>query len=183
MQNSNKTPDEMLADSCILVDVNPPWALSSSHLRMWPKTARERGPPFARLDRKAIGVKEERHATLGELVLPDGFANVVHVFWLLRGLPHVRYVKCEMSETTCLGIRWAHSTRCQSMHSRTLPLICYLMNALKVTVSPIATDLFTALHVCAFGVYVERYTTNVWINTADEKLYEGKNSGKNRVVV
>jgi PleD family two-component response regulator len=57
------------------------------------------------------------------------------------------------------------------------------MNALKVTVSPIATDLFTALHVCAFGVYVERYTTNVWINTADEKLYEGKNSGKNRVVV
>jgi hypothetical protein len=29
---------------------------------MWPKTARERGPLFARLDRKAIGVKEERHA-------------------------------------------------------------------------------------------------------------------------
>jgi hypothetical protein len=29
---------------------------------MWPKTTRERDPPFARLDRKAVGVKEERHA-------------------------------------------------------------------------------------------------------------------------
>ena len=33
------------------------------------------------------------------------------------------------------------------------------------------------------SAYVEGYTTNEWINAADEKLYTGKKSGKNQVVM
>ena len=82
MQNSNKTPDKMLVDSCILVDVNPPWTLLSSHLRIWPKTTRERDPLFARLDRKAIGVKEERHAARSERRMSEGVEAALWAFAL-----------------------------------------------------------------------------------------------------
>jgi hypothetical protein len=49
---------------------------------MWPKTARERDPPFARLDRKAIGVKEERHAARSERLMSEGVVAAPWAFAL-----------------------------------------------------------------------------------------------------